>query len=103
MALTTFVLINFVQVGNARTEHRSLLTLSPLRNKLLVSTTVGSIVLLWAAMSWSVSAGLLGVTPLSLTDWVSCGLIALTVLVLVEADKLVRNRIRARRALTRAG
>ena len=42
-------------------------------------------------------------TPLSLTDWVSCGLIALTVLVLVEADKLVRNRIRARRALTRAG
>ncbi|WP_159067431.1 cation-translocating P-type ATPase [Gordonia iterans] len=103
MALTTFVLFNFVQVGNARTEHRSLLTLSPLRNKLLVSTAVGSIVLLWAAMSWSVSTGLLGVTPLSLTDWVSCGLIALTVLVLVEADKLVRNRIRARRALTRAG
>lgn len=100
LALTAFVLFNFVQVGNARTEYRSLLTLNPLRNKLLMFTAIGSVVLLWAVMHWSVSARVLGLVPLTMTEWISCGLIALSVLVLVELDKLVRTLVRRRAGRT---
>lgn len=103
MALTTFVLFNFIQVGNARTEHRSLLTLNPLRNKVLGAAAVGSILLLWAVMSWSVSANVLGIVPISVAEWALCGAVALTVLVLVESDKLVRALARRRRAVPAYG
>lgn len=101
-AMTTFVLFNFFQVGNARSEFRSVFLLSPFRNKVLWWTSLGAIALLWAVISWPPSAALFGLSPLSLSQWIFAGLIAGTVLVLVEAEKLVHfwvaRRTRRRRA-----
>jgi Ca2+-transporting ATPase len=89
-AMTTFVLSNFFQVGNARSEFRSVFLLNPLHNKLLLWTSLGAIALLWAVMSWQPAANILGLSPLSLSQWAIAALIAGSVLVLVEAEKLVR-------------
>ena len=90
-AMTTFVLSNFFQVGNARSEVRSVFLLNPLHNKLLLWTSLGAIALLWAVMSWQPAANILGLSPLSLGQWAIAALIAGSVLVLVEAEKLVRR------------
>ncbi len=97
LALLTFVLFNFFQVGNARAEHVSLLMLSPFRNRLLLVTAVGSLALLAGVMAWPVSAGILGIVPLGLAEWAGCALIAASVLVIVEADKLLRRIAERRR------
>ncbi|MBU3994703.1 MAG: HAD-IC family P-type ATPase, partial [Actinobacteria bacterium] len=89
-AMTTFVLSNFFQVGNARSEFRSVFLLNPLHNKLLLWTSLGAIALLWAVMSWQPAANILGLSPLSLGQWAIAALIAGSVLVLVEAEKFVR-------------
>lgn len=96
LALVTFVLFNVFQVGNARSERVSLMALSPLRNRLLLTTVVASILLLWVAVSWAPAAELLGLAPLAFNQWLLAGCIASTVLVIVEVDKLVR-RLAARR------
>ncbi|WP_169580616.1 MULTISPECIES: HAD-IC family P-type ATPase [Microbacterium] len=96
LALVTFVLFNVFQVGNARSERLSLIALSPLRNRLLLTTVVASILLLWVAVSWAPAAELLGLAPLAFSQWLLAGCLASTVLVIVEVDKLVR-RLAARR------
>ena len=96
-AMTTLVLFNFFQVGNARAEHTSVLLLSPFRNKLLLVTAVGAIGLLWAVMSWPPAAGVLGITPLAFGEWVLAGLVASSVLIIVETEKLIRRLGRRRR------
>ncbi|MGK0716702.1 cation-translocating P-type ATPase [Leucobacter sp. W1153] len=90
-AMTTFVLSNFFQVGNARSELRSVFLLNPLHNKLLLWTSLGAIALLWAVMSWPPAANILGLSPLSLDQWAIAALIAGSVLVLVEAEKFARR------------
>jgi Ca2+-transporting ATPase len=92
LALTVFVALNFFQVGNARTEYRSLFSFSPFSNTLLLITAVGSLLLQWGAMSWSVSKNLLSLTPLTFTEWAWCLGVGASVLVLVEAEKWWRRR-----------
>ncbi|MDI2098659.1 cation-translocating P-type ATPase [Ruicaihuangia caeni] len=91
LAMVTFVLFNFFQVGSARAEYKSLFALSPFRNKVLLATAVGAVVLLWAVMSWPVSAELLGLTQLSWAEWLGAGAVASTVLIIVELEKLARH------------
>ncbi|WP_228484759.1 cation-translocating P-type ATPase [Microbacterium cremeum] len=92
LALTVLVTLNFFQTGNARAEHRSLFTLSPFSNPFLLAAATGSLILQWVAMTWSVSADLLQLTPLSLVEWGACFALGATVLALVEGEKLLRNR-----------
>ncbi len=97
MALVTFVLFSNVQVGNARSERMSLFCLNPLRNRLLLGSVVASVLLLWGVMAWPAAAAVLGVAPLAPSDWLAAALIASTVLVLVEAGKLIQRRLERRR------
>lgn len=92
LALTTMVMFNFFQVMNARTERRSLFTINPLRNKFLVFGSIATLLLHWGAMSWSVSAGILGMTALSAMDWLVCLGLGATIVVVVEIDKAIRRR-----------
>lgn len=92
LALTVVVALNFFQVGNSRTEFRSVFSLSPFSNKLLLAAATGSIALHWGAMSWGPSADILGLTPLTLTEWAWCFAIGITVLFLVEAEKFWRRK-----------
>lgn len=98
LALTTMVAFNVFNVLNARTERRSALTVNPLGNPLLAASTALALLLHWGAMSWSVSASVMGLQALSLGDWGLCFLVGASVLVLVEVEKAVRRRSDAVRA-----
>ena len=91
LALTLFVLFSFFQSGSSRAEYRSLFQLKPFGNPFLAFAAVGALLLHFGATNWSVSAGLLGFVPLSLTEWIVLAAIASSVLVIVEVEKLVRR------------
>ncbi|MDJ0336102.1 HAD-IC family P-type ATPase [Salinibacterium sp. G-O1] len=94
ITMTVFVIMSFFQSGSARTERRSLFTVSPFSNPFLIITALGALGLQWLAMTWPVSAAVLGLVPLTLGQWVGCALAASSVLGLIEAEKFVR-RVRA--------
>jgi len=100
ITVTVFVIMSFFQSGSARTERRSLFTISPFSNPFLIATAAGAVVPQWLVMTWPVSAGVLGLVPLSLGEWGGCALAASTVLGLIEAEKFVR-RVIARRGVQR--
>ena len=90
-ALTMFVWLSFFQVFSARAEFKSLFQLRLLANKPLLFTSLGALVLHWAATIWPFSANLLGLTPLSSWEWLLCIAVGATVLLIVEAEKAVRR------------
>ena len=96
LALITMVMFNFFQVFSARAERRSLFTMNPFGNPLLVVSAIVALLLQWGATLWPVSADLIGLTPLSAQEWLLCTAIGSTVLLIVEAEKLIR-RLAARR------
>lgn len=91
-ALTTMVLFNFFNVMNARTERRSVFGISPFSNPLLIASSIAALILHWVVMNWSVTAGIMGLSPLTLGDWALCVVIGATVLGVVELEKLLRRR-----------
>jgi len=65
--------------------------LNPLRNKPLLFSSLGALGLQWVAMNWPVAANLLSLTPLTAQEWLACGLVGSTVLMIVEGEKFVRR------------
>ncbi|MGV8896276.1 MAG: cation-translocating P-type ATPase [Rhodoglobus sp.] len=98
ITMTVFVIMSFFQSGSARTERRSLFTVSPVSNPFLIITALGALGLQWLVMTWPVSAAVLGLVPLTFGEWVGCALAASSVLALIEAEKFVRRVRAARRA-----
>jgi magnesium-transporting ATPase (P-type) len=92
LALLLMVLFENVQAGNARTELRSALRLSPLRNTLLVAGTVGATLLHVAAMHLPGVSAVLQVAPISWRGWAACALAALGYFLLTELEKALRRR-----------
>lgn len=95
LTVTLFIWMNFFLVQTSRFETRSLFT-DPIGNRLLLGTSVGALLLYWGAMSWSVSASALGLVSLSATEWAVCAGLGISVLVVVEVDKLIRRRAAAK-------
>ncbi len=91
LALTMFVMLSFFQVFSSRAENASLFHLRLLANKPLLYTSLGALALHAAAMTWPLSAEVLGLTPLNLWEWLICAAVGSTVLFLVEAEKAVRR------------
>lgn len=105
MALTMFVMLSFFQVFSSRAEMASLFSLRLLANKPLVVTSLVALALHATVMTWPVSAGILGLVPLSPLEWAACTAVGSTVLIIVEAEKAVRRwsrRARERRAVADA-
>lgn len=96
LALTLFVMMNFYLVGASRSETRSLFTMNPFSNRPLIFAALGALALHLGAMTWPTSARIMGFSPLSATEWAVCAVAGLSVLAIVEADKLVRARLRRR-------
>src|SRR5690606_33696627 len=69
VALTTLVIFNIFQVGNARSENRSLFALSPLGNPFLFWATIAAIGLHVAALHLPPTQYVLSVEPISVTAW----------------------------------
>jgi len=92
VALTTLVVFNIFQAGNARSENRSLFTISPLGNPFLFWSTVGAVGLHLAALHLPATQYVLGVQPITLEAWIRAIVAAASILVVVEVHKAVRRR-----------
>src|SRR5690606_8076795 len=92
VALTTLVVFNIFQVGNARSENRSLFTLSPISNPFLFWASLGAITLHVGALYFPPTQQILGVEPISLEAWIRIVPVALTIVVAIEVHKAIRRR-----------
>lgn len=91
VALTSMTLFQTFQVGNARSERRSLLRLPVRSNPFLFLATFGALAVHVVALSWTPTQRLLGVTPLPPSTWLAVVLVALAVVAAVEAHKALRR------------
>ncbi|MFZ2563420.1 HAD-IC family P-type ATPase [Corynebacterium variabile] len=89
LALITMVMFNFFQVFSARALHVSAFALNPLGNPLLLGSALMALVLQWVCTAWTPAADLIGLTPLTWAQWLMCTGIGVTVLVIVEIEKVV--------------
>ena len=96
ISLTLFVMLNFWLVLSARAENRSLFALNPFGNRLLLVSALGALALYVLVTQWPATDEVLGLVPLSASEWVVCWLLGATVLVIVEVDKFVHWRARVR-------
>ena len=92
--LLLMVLFENVQTGNSRSEVQSLLTLSPLRNKLLLGGTLLATLLHVTAMYVPFLADLLSAAPVPLSSWLTAAALAMVLLAVAEAEKAARRRAR---------
>lgn len=91
VALTTLVLYQTFQAGNARSEHRSLLRIPILSNRFPVLVALGALLLHTAALYLPPMQYVLGVEPLSIGSWAHIVAVALSLLVVVELHMLLRR------------
>ncbi len=95
-ALLLLVLFENVHAMNCRSETISLARLSPARNVFLVCGTIAAQVLHIGAMYTPGLKGALHIEPVSLAQWAILLGLASTLLVVIEAEKLRRRRLRSR-------
>jgi Ca2+-transporting ATPase len=86
--LLLMVLIENVEAGNARSETRSALAISPFRNPVLLGAALLGVGLHAAAMHWPVLQRTLTIGPVEPGTWVLCAVLSLTVLAAIELHKL---------------
>jgi magnesium-transporting ATPase (P-type) len=91
VALTTLVLFQAFQAGNARSEWRSLFRMSPFANPLLLLGAVAAVLIHAAALYFPPTQFVLRVEPIGLDAWLRIGLTASTILVAVELHKVLRR------------
>ncbi len=91
VALTTMVLFQNFHVGNSRSEYRSALFLSPLRNPFLLLAAISALTVHTLALYLPFTQFVLRVEPIGLESWVRMVVVALSVVVVVELHKWVRH------------
>lgn len=99
VALTTMVLFQNFHVGNSRSEFRSAFLLSPLRNPFLMFAVVTALAVHAAALYLPVTQFILRVEPIELEAWLRSMLVAMSVIVVVEAHKWLRHPKLAREGI----
>lgn len=92
IALTTMVLFQAMHAGNARSEERSVLRMSPFGNPFLLLGTVGALLLHALVMYVPFTADALHLEPLELWLWPAMAAVALSVVAAVELHKVVQRR-----------
>jgi Ca2+-transporting ATPase len=92
-ALTTMVVFQVFHVFNCRSEELSAFSENPLTNKFLLIGTLGSFLLHLGAMYFSPTQYVLRLEPLTFTTWSRIVVIAASILMVVEVDKLIRRRV----------
>ena len=90
MVLTLLVLFNFFMAISARSDTKPMYKVNPLTNPFLLIASIVALLVHAGAMYFTPFAAVLGVTPLTARQWGFCWLLAITVLLFSEGDKLVR-------------
>ncbi len=91
VAATTMVLFQALHVGNARAVRRSVWQLSPFSNRFLLIGTVVSLAIHVAAIYLPPTQWLLRFEPVDFSAWIRMVAVAFSVIVVVEADKVLRR------------
>jgi P-type Ca2+ transporter type 2C len=100
LAFTAFVLFQFFNLFNARSEHGTAFNRQFFRNRWLWLSLVAVLALQVLVVHWGPAQAIFRTTDLALTDWALAVAVASSVLLLDEARKLARaaaRRIRSRR------
>jgi len=92
VAVTTMVFFQFFQAWNSRSEHRSVFRINPLSNPFLFYSMVAAVLAQIAVIYVPALQWVFRTEPLSGGEWLRIVLVALTVVVVVEADKAIRRR-----------
>lgn len=93
IAVTTMVFFQFFQAFNSRSEMQSLFRMNPMGNPVLFFGTLAAIGAHLAAIYLPAMQWVFRMEPISPMEWMRIGLISVTVIILVEIDKLVRRMI----------
>jgi len=88
IAFTTFVLFQFFNVFNARSEKGSAFNAQFFKNRMLWSALLGTLLLQALAVHWPVASKIFGMTGMVWTDWGIAAGVASSVLFLEEGRKL---------------
>jgi magnesium-transporting ATPase (P-type) len=91
IAVTTMVFFQFFQAFNSRSEMQSLFRMNPLGNPFLFFGTIAAFGAHLAAIYLPALQWLFRMEPLMPLEWLRIGLISVTVIIVVEVDKLVRR------------
>jgi Ca2+-transporting ATPase len=92
IAVTTMVLFQFFQAWNSRSELQSVFTISPLSNPFLFYSMVAAFLAQIAFVYVPSLQWVFRTESLAGAEWIQIGLVALTVVLAVEVDKLIRRR-----------
>jgi potassium/sodium efflux P-type ATPase len=92
VAVTTMVFFQFFQAWNSRSEHRSVFRINPLSNPFLFYSMLAAFLAQIAVIYVPALQWVFRTEPLAGAEWVRIILVALTVVVAVEADKAIRRR-----------
>ncbi|WP_144578763.1 HAD-IC family P-type ATPase [Agrobacterium sp. DE0009] len=88
LLLLLFVTFENVQTFTSRSEHRSIFSLSPFGNPLLLASIAGAQFLHISAMHIPWLSGTLQLAPISLLEWVLTLAAASSIIIVTEVDKL---------------
>ncbi len=91
VALSTLVMFQAFQVGNARSEHTSVFRQNPLSNPFLFLSTAASLAVHVGALYLPLTQFVLRVEPIGLETWMRIVLVASTIIVAMELHKRWRG------------
>ncbi|MBM4283706.1 MAG: HAD-IC family P-type ATPase [Deltaproteobacteria bacterium] len=100
IAVTTMVFFQFFQAFNSRSEWQSLFRLNPVGNPFLFFGTIAAFGAHLAAIYLPSLQWVFRMEPILPMEWLRIALISVTVVIVVEIDKLVRRIIAPARAST---
>ncbi len=98
MGFTTFVLFQFFNVFNARSEKGTAFNAQFFKNRMLWTALLGTLLLQALAVHWPAASQIFGTTGMTWTDWGVAGGVASSVLLLEEARKLCFSAFRKPRS-----
>ena len=94
IALTTMVFFQFYQAGNSRSETQSVLRMSPFSNPFLFYSMIAAFFAQLAVVYVPAFQWIFRTVPLSIEEWIKISIVTISVLLVVEADKWLRNKIK---------
>jgi Ca2+-transporting ATPase len=91
VALTTMVVFQMFQVGNSRSEHRSVFSKSPFSNRFLFVATALALAVHVAALELAATQFVLRVQPIDGGAWLRVVAVAASIVLAMELHKLARR------------
>lgn len=98
IAVTTMVFFQFFQAFNSRSELQSLFRMNPLGNPFLFFGSIAAFMAQLAAIYLPFMQWIFRMEPIMPMEWLRIGLVSVTVVIVVEIDKLARRIIASARS-----